>query len=352
MAAKKDKTNKKDRRFDVRTVILVTVITLLVWLLAEARTVRSQVSEFSPRLLAGSTSELLVRPAPNYSWPEAFKVTMTGSTAGLGQVARSLQGQVPLRVGIEIPATPAVHEIDLREVMSKLEVIVAAGVGVVEVSPNRVRVQVDAVGTVSLPVRVITPEGVAFESRGNPTAVPNTVRVTGPAGVLARLQGAEALVSMDAATVAGLTPGQSETVRLRAEVPDDPDRWMTTYEPDFVDVMLTLKSRTQTLVLAAMPVQVLLAPGEVGRWRITLQPGAQDLVGVEVTGPSDQVERLRSGEVVPTALISLSFDELERGVDTKRAQIQGLPPGVQISPGSDLSVRLTIRHAEPVGSEP
>jgi|TARA_R110000782_G_scaffold45706_2_gene101276 hypothetical protein len=348
MAAKKD----KKKRFDVRTVILVTVITLLVWLLAESRTVRSQVSELSPRLTAGTTSELLMRPAPNFSWPEAFKVTLTGSTAGLDQVARSLQGQVPLRLGIEVPATPGVHEIDLREVLRRLEVIMAAGVGVVEVSPDRLRVEVDAVSTVSLPVRVISPDGVAFDGRGTPTAVPNTVRATGPAGVLARLQGAEALVTLDAATVAGLTPGELETVRLRAEVPDDPDRWMTVFDPEFVDVVLTLKSRTQSLVLGAMPVQVLVAPGEVGRWRITLQAGAQDLVGVEVTGPSDQIERLRSGEVVPTALISLGFDELERGVESKRAQIQGLPPGVQVSPGSDLNVRLTIRRAEPEATEP
>lgn len=342
----------KKRKTDLRTVILVTVITLLVWLLAESRTVRSQVSELSPRLTSGSTTELVMRPAPGYSWPEAFKVSLTGSTAGLDQVSRSLQGQLPLRLGIEIPAVPGVHEIDVREVLRRLEVMMAAGVGVVEVSPDRLRVEVDAVGTVSVPVRVVTPEGVAFDSRGNPTPVPNAIRATGPAGVLARLQGQEAIVTLDAATVAGLTPGQAETVRLRAEVPADEDRWMTTFEPDYVEVVLTLRSRTQTLVLGAMPIQVLVAPGEVGRWEITLQPGAQDLVGIEVTGPSDQVERLRSGEVVPTALISLSFDELERGVETKRAQIQGLPPGVQVSPTSDLGVRLSIRRVDAPASEP
>ena len=169
MAAQKD----KKRKVDARAIVLVTVITVLVWLLAESRTVRSQVSELSPRLTSGSSTELLVRPAPNHSWPEAFKVTLTGSTAGLDQVARSLQGQVPLRLGIEIPATPGVHEIDLREVLRRLEVIMAAGVGVVEVNPDRLRVEVDAVGTVSLPVRVITPEGVAFEGRGTPTPVPS-----------------------------------------------------------------------------------------------------------------------------------------------------------------------------------
>ena len=117
-----------------------------------------------------------------------------------------------------------------------------------------------------------------------------------------------------------------------------------------MDVSLTLRSRTQSLVLDAMPIQVMIAPGEIGRWRVTLLPGAQDLVGIEVTGPSDQIERLRSREVIPTALIALTFDELERGVETKRAQILGLPPGVQIVAGTDMTVRLVIGRAD--GPEP
>lgn len=339
------------RGMDLRTVVLVSLVTLMVWLLAESRTVRSQAADLSVRMETGPESELVVRAAPGFGWPDAVKIGLSGSTAGLDQVLRSLQGVLVLRVGIEIPASAGIHEIDLREVMRTSETFIEAGVTVNEVTPDRVRVQVDELAVASLPVRAIVPEGVAFESGGAPRARPASLRVVGPAGVLARLEGQEALVRLDPGVIDALRPGQSETItRVRVELPDDPDRWRTEFDPDFVDVTMTLRSRTQSYTLAPMPIQVLLAPGEVGRWSVSLQPGQQDLVGVEVTGPSDQIDRLRSGDVVPTALISLTFDELERGVENKQAQVQGLPPGVQVSPGANLGVRLSVRRTDPAGA--
>lgn len=335
------------KKFDGRTMVLVSVVTLLVWLLAESRTVRLQIMDVSPRIETGTDLETIVRAAPGHAWPESVRLTLTGSTAGLDQVGRLLQGRVLLRVGFEVPASPGVHEIDLREVLRDSDMLTEAGVAVTEVNPNRVWVEVDDVRSGSLPVRVIEPEGVAFESNAGPRATPGTLRVRGPASVLARLQGAEGIVRLDPAAVARLRPGIAETLeRQRVELPEDLDRWSTVFESEYVDVSLTLRSRTQSLVLDAMPIQVMIAPGEIGRWRVTLLPGAQDLVGIEVTGPSDQIERLRSREVVPTALIALTFDELERGVETKRAQVLGLPPGVQVAQGTDLTVRLLIRRAD------
>lgn len=336
----------KKRRFDLKTGVLVTLIALLIWLLAESRTVQIRVTDLSPRLEVGPASRQVVRPALSTLLPESLRVTLSGSAAGVNEVVRSLEGRLTLRVGIEIPASPGVHELDLREILRDSELIVDAGVGVLEVNPESITVEVDDLTSASLPVRVIAPEGVAFETQGAPRALPSALRLRGPASVLARLAGSEAVLRLDPARVAELIPGQPEMIsRLRVDVPADPDRWATAVEPEYVDVALTLRSRTQSLVLAAMPVQILLAPGEVGRWRVTLQPGDQDMVGVEVTGPSDQIERLRTGDTLPTALIALSFDELERGVESKVAQIQGLPPGVQVVPGSDLGVRLTVTSA-------
>jgi hypothetical protein len=341
------------KRYDFRTVLLVSVVTLLVWLLAESRTVRTQVAEISPRIEAGTASEMMVRPAVGFPLPESVQVSLSGSTAGLDQVLRSLQGRLLLRLGLEIPATVGVHEIDLREVLRTSEILTDAGVGIIEVNPDRVHVEVDELAVASLPVRAIEPEGVLFENGGTPRTDPPALRVRGPASVLARLEGREGLVRLETETVETLRPGVSERIgRLRVELPEDQDRWGTVFDPEYVDVTLTLRSRTQSYTLAPMPVQVQLAPGEIGRWRVGLEPGQQDLVGIEVTGPSNQIDRLRSGEVVPTAVVALTFDELERGVESKRAQISGLPPGVSIVPGAELGVRLSIRRAEvPAGPE-
>lgn len=335
------------KKTDLRTILLVSVVTLLVWLMAESRTVRSQPLELAPRIEPGTGSELVARPAPGTVWPESLRIGLSGSTAGLDQVIRSLQGRLPLRMGIEVPAVKGVHEIDLREVLRRMEPLPDAGVSVDDIRPDRLKVEVDAMTDLTLPVRVVPPDGVAFASNGAPRASPPALRIRGPASVIERLRGTEALVRLDAGQIATLVPGRPATVPgLKYELPSDADRWSTRVDPPQVDVLLELRSRTVELTLPAMPVQVLMAPGEVGRWKIALDPGSQDLVGVVVSGPSDQIDRLRSGEIVPTASITLGFDELERGIDSKRADVQGLPPGVRVLPDRDLTVRLKVTRVE------
>jgi len=333
--------------FNMRTLILVTVVSLLVWVLAESRTIRSETIELTPSLELGPGGTRLTRAAPGTEWPDSLTVTLSGSTAGLDQAIRALRGRLTMRVGIEVPDLPGISEIDLREMLRTSDIATAAGVTVEEVEPARVSIEVAEVREIELPIRVATPEGVAFEQSGVARAVPGTVKIIGPEVVVARLEDAEAIVRLNAASISGMVPGRASTVTgLRIELPEDAERWATRVEPAQANVTMTLRTRTAELTLSAMPIQLMIAPGEVGRWAIELDAGSQDLVGVEVVGPSDQIARLRSGEVVPTAFVSLGFDELERGIDAKAAQIQGLPPGVTVKPGQSLDVSLLVTRRD------
>jgi hypothetical protein len=334
--------------FNLRTILLVTVVSLLVWLLAESRTVRSETVELTPSLEIGPGGAVLTRAALGTEWPDSLTVTFSGSTAGLDQAIRSFRGRVTMRVGIEVPAAPGVHEIDLREMLRASQIADEAGVTVEEVDPPRLTIQVDAVREIEIPIRVLVPEGVAYEPNGVARATPGTVKIVGPEAVVARLAEAEATVRLDASAVAGMLPGRASTVGgLRVELPPDEDRWATRIDPAQANVTMTLRSRTAELTLSAMPIQVMIAPGEVGRWSIEIAAGSEDLVGVQVVGPSDQIARLRSGEVVPTAFLSLGFDELERGIETKSVLVHGLPAGVTLLSGQSLEVgfRVTRRDA-------
>lgn len=335
------------RRFNLRTIVLVTILSMLVWLLAESRTIRSEVIELTPSLEFTPDTGVLTRAALGTSWPDSLEVRFSGSAAGLDAAIRAFSGRLTMRVGFEVPAAPGVHEIDLREMIRASDIATDAGVTVVEVDPPTVVIQVDAVATADLPVRVRTPEGVAFEAAGSARAIPGTVRIVGPQEVVDRLEDAGAFVRLDAAAFAGMIPGRVSTLNgLRVELPEDDDRWATQIEPAQVSVSMTLRSRTAELTLSAMPVLLMVAPGEMGRWSVDLEPGSQDLVGVEVVGPSDQIERLRSGDAVPSAFVALGFDELERGISSKPAQIQGLPPGVTVKTGQAVDVRFSIVRRE------
>ena len=202
------------RGMDLRTVVLVSLVTLMVWLLAESRTVGVQAAEISVRMETGPDSELVVRSAPGFGWPGAVKVNLAGSTAGLGQVLRSLQGVLNLRVGIEIPASAGVHEIDLREVMRTSEVFIEAGVTVSEVTPDRVRVQVDELTVASLPVRAIVPDGVAFESTGAPRPRPAPVAVQHDADVPRQRLGGEVAAERGGVGLVDQVPRRLHTANL------------------------------------------------------------------------------------------------------------------------------------------
>ncbi len=336
--------------FNLRTIVLVTILSLLVWLLAESRTIRTDTVELTPSLEFTPDTGVLTRAALGTSWPDSLEVTFSGSTAGLDQAIRAFSGRLVMSVGIEVPAAPGVHEIDLRELIRTSDIATDAGVTVVEVDPPQVVIQVDALAEADLPVRVRTPEGVAFEASGSARTVPNSVRVVGPQEVIDRLASSEAFVSLEPSAFVGMVPGRVSTLSgLRVELPEDPDRWATRIEPAQVGVTMTLRSRTAEFTLSAMPVLLMIAPGEVGRWSVQLEPGSQDLVGIEVVGPSDQIGRLRSGEALPSAFISLGFDDLERGITAKAAQIQGLPPGVTVKPGQALEVRFTVTRSQTPG---
>ena len=130
-----------------------------------------------------------------------------------------------------------------------------------------------------------------------------------------------------------------------------PADWSTSIDPAQVDVLLTLKTVTQQLELDPLPVQVLIAPGEVGTWIVEIEDTDRDLVGVMIEGPVEGIEALRTKSIRPRAYVSLSFEDLERGVGSKPAQIMNLPPGCRvISPERIVGLRITRDPAQ--GSEP
>lgn len=317
----------------LRTFVIVSLITIMVWLLAEARMVQTQTLEAQVFLTsvdgAGGVS-LVVRQAPNISQVRTISIQVEGSIAGLDRFARVLQNSVELRVGRDIPAQPGTHTLDLRTLLRQSSNLDVHGLTITQVSPESIVVEVDELETRDFPIRVIMPAGVELD--GAPRSEPASVRVVAPSTVLAQVLVNEATVRVDASEVTLLTQGRLETIPgvvVNIEGLSRGD-WATTIEPAQVDVFVSLRTLTQTLTLSRMPVQVLLAPGEIGDWHVQINDSDKDLVGVEVTGPADAINLLKSGAVVPKAFVTLSFEDLERRVQSKPAQVQGLPPGCRV----------------------
>ena len=344
----------------LRTFIIVTLITAMVWLLAESRMVRSRSLEAQvvlttvPVSSVGDGHELVVRQATDQTQIRTVEIKLEGSTAGLDRFARLLQNRVELRVGREIPAKPGVHSIDLRSVLRQSLETTVHGLIITDVTPANISVEVDELETREFPVRIVLPNEVQLD--GVPRADPDLIQVIAPASVLAKVQSNEALVQINAGEIAQLAQGRLETIPGVIVEIDGLDRrdWATQINPAQVDVFVTLRTLTQNYTIDRLPVQVLLAPGEVGKWLIEINEADKDLVNIEVSGSAEAIELLKAGKAKPRAFINLSFEELERGIRSKSAQILGLPVGSRvISPQSTVNFTISpIENQADIRAEP
>jgi hypothetical protein len=333
----------------IRTFLIVTLITVMVWLLAESRMVMARSVEAQIALIPADSAgggSLVVRQNGNGPQIRTVSIHVEGSTAGLDRFARVLQNRVELRVGREIPAKPGVHVLDLQSILRQSSDFAVHGLTITEVSPDSISVEVDELETREFPIRVNMPAGIDID--GAPRAEPASVRIVAPSRKLAEIAAQVATVQIDQADIEQLTPGRIDTipgviVDIEGVARTD---WETTIDPGQVDVLVTLRSQTQRYVIDRMPIQILMSPGEVGDWRVEIDEADKDWVNVEIAGPADGIDQLRSGDSVLTAFVTLTFEDLERSISSKQTQIQGLPAGcVVVSP--DFTVNLEISRVEP-----
>lgn len=333
----------------IRTVIVVTLIAAMVWLLAESRMVRSRTIEAQVTLTSGQPTgeiEFVMRQTSGDAPVRSVTVEIEGSTAGLDRFARELQNRVELHLGREVPPRPGEYTLDLRSVLRGSPNLDVHGVTIKAITPAEIVIEVDELETRELALLPLLPPGV--QTDGSPRIEPASVRLSAPSRLLADLKTQTATVTISAAQLAQLTPGRLETVpggvvEIEGIAPTD---WATSISPAQVDVLLTLKTVTQQLELDPLPVQVLIAPGEIGDWRVEIDDTDRDLVGVLIEGPVEGVEALRSKSTRPRAYVLLSFEDLERGVSAKPAQIMNLPPGCRVvSPERTVGLRISREPA-------
>ncbi len=347
----------------LRSVILVTFLTILIWLLAESRMVQTRTIEVQI-VLVGNTQDpdhqFVVRPASQDDWVSSVDIELEGSLASLDAATRQLRGRIQMNVGDQIPARTGKHDLDIRSILREHAAIKTSGVSIGSVSSDFVIVEVDELVTLELPVRVDIPASVALD--GTPRAIPQTVRVSGPSTIVGKLEGRELIAAADDAQIAALTPGRLETIpNIAITMPVHNDSslnlgWLPVLSPSRVDIRLTVRSLTQNTTIDRLPIQILLAPGEVGRWNVALNPGSEDLVGIQLSGPADLITQITDGTITPSAVLPLSFQELERSITSKSIEILGLPSGVHVvTELPEASFTITPASSpttEPAGATP
>jgi hypothetical protein len=326
----------------LKTLTLTTLVAAMVWLFAEAETLRTANLQATvlvqARPQSASDGEQLVVDVKGAKVPQVREVTIRmeveGAAARMDEAERIL-GSVPVILTLGDPAVPAStgeHSIDLLSALRSHPQLAELGVSVQRIEPASVDVMIDELMVRELPVRVALPEGGEFESA--PVVSPPRVRVRLPK------RDAEALPN-DAAvelTVARaefdrLTPGKAESLTgMRLRAPDAlAQNARVTLTPNIADVQLTIRSRLVEHVLPRVPVALRMLPVDMAKWDVYLTPDEQYLSNVRVQGPGEVIDRVRDGSLVLTATVALSSDELQRGVSSKDVTFEGVPSSVRVT---------------------
>lgn len=331
----------------IKTYGLITFITAMIWVFAEAESVatrpgvRAEVTfDFEPGV------ERYLQIPENQGWRDRVDVTLQGTSAAISDVESVLRRPVKVRLSGS-SAEPGEHVIDLATAIEGVAGVAGTGVTVEKADPPTLRITVDQLVTRELRVEVDAPGG---ELDGPAEARPAVVSLRLPrtdAELLAANTVVRARISGEA--LAKLVPGRRETMqKVALTLPPLLANRGARLDPDAVEVSLTLKSRTATYTIPSVPVHLKLAAVEAARWDITVPTQDLFISDVRVSGPNDLVDQVRRGDLKVTAIAALSFDELERGITSKRVTFSADAPGDLRFEADKASVRLEIkRRAQP-----
>lgn len=343
----------------VKTILLVTAISAVVWLFAESESVRSRERRLTIELPSDPAAGLVMQTTDATATRDQVQisVTVTGSAAALAAFEAGAARTIKLTPDMEeMPRNSSDGEIDFRRVLRQHPLFANRGIAILRADPPTVRVDVYRIVELPRELRVSV-VGMAVETDGVPVVTPATVKISGPDTVLANLPtDAVALVRPDPADLARLVPGRPDKlsnvpVIVPREIAGQMERFVK-ITPATVSIEITVRNKRTSFIVGSVPVQV-TTPALVNRqWDVSVEQTF--FSDVQASGPSELIEQLRRGEIRVLANVFLSADELEKGVTSKEAVFSTLPSTPLTFKSENPIVKLTVtrRPDEPANKPP
>ncbi len=325
----------------IETYIMVTAITMLVWLYAEAETVKLQPMSMEVAFSTPST-HFIVDPAPPM---ERISVNFR-CTSGQLENIQQLKDRGPLKIELEPESRDRqTIAVDLRTRLSSLHDIERYAVTVESTTPDKIAVEVEGLVTKDqMPIRIDAGNVTLPEE---PKAEPPVVTVIMPASIAAALPTDTLLMArLDEKQLNALEPGPHEFPVPVVLPPVLHDKHVRV-EPARVTVTFTITSRTSELTYRA-PLFILGPPADLAEYEVI---PTERFVSINLIGPPDTMEQIESGQLREQVYAELRVprekldDAAASGDETDHSATFRLPPGVRASPPQQLVTFKVDRRA-------
>lgn len=327
----------------IKTWSIVIPVTLLIWVFAEAESLRT-LNVATTFVIRPPTDQRQVvdavddagQPIPDGGASRRRSVSIEGPAAAIQRAETILREGIVLTPGMgeQFASSKGSRELDLAAILRSYAPLQGLGVTIKSVDPPRVRVVVDDVVERKISVVPELPDG---QTDGPPVVTPPEVVMRIPSEAAAKLpEGAQAIAKIDRSTWDRLVPGRRESIAVSVQLPKALEGVRNVViTPARVTIDLTVRSRTDTLTIPTVPVHIRAPAAELERWDVKIK-GRALLNDVKITGPADIIQRIRSGAINVVAYVPLTYEDLERQIASKEAVYCDLPTALRFEPETPL----------------
>lgn len=321
----------------IRTGLGVTLVTLLVWLYAEAQAIVETGEYIQVAFVPAAGQRLAIQPEPPID-PDAPQVftRVRGSNRQIVQL-RELRERGPIE--LEIPPRAdggsrqesiVVRDALLRSRLGEL------GLNIVETIPPTVTLNLEPLTTESLPVRLQADD---LHLASPPEIEPDSVELIVPQRLAEEASLLAVTASLDDFDLTQFEVDREHEVDVPVQVPEPLRSDWTRIDPRTVRVSFTIREQTGTIEKERIGIELQVSPVLLRQYSFDVRDEDLNLLDVELTGPVDVLERIEAGEVSVSASIRPGFDELEEAVGDDPTEVE-LPVHVHLPP--DVSVSSTL----------
>lgn len=334
------------------TVVMVTVITLLVWLYAEDANVKTYNNErVLVRFVAPGDGEMIIEPGG-----ATVLASLSGSNGQFQQFRKRVENNTVIEIPVLISPgmTSATINVDLRKQLEE-GVLANLGLNLTELDQETVDVSIQKVERVPLDVNVI--RGPLRLVRDEATTSVEQVFVYLPATLAADARrGPPARIDLTAADLDDIPQGEDTQLTLPIILPDLgdlPEGFDPRPSATEATVSFRLVIDRELYSIERLHVK-LTGPASVGdRYVVSIPAEHQFLNNLEVQGPPAQIALLRENAGSPNVLATIELTNAEAdeaaagdGVITKPVLVFINLPGVRlVAEPSPIPVEVRLREA-------
>ncbi len=326
----------------LQTVILVSLLTLMIWLYAEAQNhPPAQEQEVDLILLPSNAESSTVR----LESADRLRIEMTGPNAALATISDQLRQQtLELRLGEHgLPSEPGKYREPLLEYLQQLPLFSDSRARIIGVTPSVIEFSVQRLVNQTLEVES-GPFG-SVETEGRVTITPSSVE----SRLSEALLGGLTSDNLRAIATPRFSPGkiyhagEEYTVDAVLSVPGIADQNLVTLEPNRVRITFTVRSTRVEYVVSNVPIHIVIPPVDQNRYDIELEESL--IAEIRIAGPEELIQRVRDRDLRITGQAVFSSDELTRSITTIPISFAHLPDAIEILTPA-LSAKITINRRE------